>query len=325
VSETLTIPASDLQLVGDGYGTILRWAGGGAGPVVRLRGPSRTTLREIQIDGNGRGGGLLVDEVDQPDGRVFLQQVQVRHARQADLVVDGLDFTHVEAEDFGHAYSPNSVAILVTGGPRRSSGEASPGRVSIYSGASSGNRLSYDVSNGARVLVRDLWYESGVGPGFARVSGRAELTMDGLRVSSPAGGEPSAFAIADLNGRVAILATHLDDGIKVSGAGNNANVLALALFCEERLEYCYQDVSRPPARGAVLNSRHPSLLPFVRSAPATNVGTADPDFLRAMLRHARDERPAVLTARPANVTDVRMFRVLVQNGLENVRLTRMVP
>ena len=325
VSETLTIPASDLQLVGDGYGTILRWAGSGAGPVVRLRGPSRTTLREIQIDGNGRGDGLLMDDVDQPDGRVFLQQVQVRHARQADLVVDGLDFTHVQAEDFGHAYSPNGAAIRVSGGPRRSAGEATSGRVSIYSGASSGNRLSYDVSNGARLLVRDLWYESGVGAGFARVHGRAELTTDGLRVSSPVGGEPSAFAIDDLDGRVAILATHLDDGIKVAGAGNNANVLALALFCEQRLERCYQDVSRPPARGAVLNSRHPSLLPFVRSAPATNVGTADPDFLRAMLRHARDERPAGLTARPAHVTDVRMFRVLVQNGRENVRLTRMVP
>jgi hypothetical protein len=58
--------------------------------------------------------------------------------------------------------------------------------------------------------------------------------------------------------------------------------------------------------------------------PAPDVGRADPDFLRAMLRHAREERPDVLTARPGNVTDVRMFRVLVQRGLENVRLAARV-
>jgi hypothetical protein len=193
--------------------------------------------------------------------------------------------------------------------------------VSIFSGASSGNRVSYNVSNGGRLLVRDLWYESGVGPGFARVSGRAEFSADGLRVSSPVASESSAFAIDNLDGRITILATHLDDGIKVAGVGRNAEVLALGLFCGQRQERCYQDVSTPSARGVMLNSRQIGLLPFVRSMPAANVGTSDSDFLRTMLRHAREERPAVLTARPADVTDLRMFRVLVQRGLENVRLT----
>jgi hypothetical protein len=37
-SETLIIPASDIQLVGDGYGTILQWTGATLAPVVRLLG-----------------------------------------------------------------------------------------------------------------------------------------------------------------------------------------------------------------------------------------------------------------------------------------------
>ena len=321
VAATLTIPASDLQIVGDGFGTILRWTGSGTGPVVRVEGPSHATFREIQIDGNGRASGLAVNDADQPDGRVFMQQVQVRHAVQSDLVVDGLDHTHVQMEDFGHAYSPNAAAIRVTGGPRRAAGEATSGRVSIFSGASSGNRVSYDVSNGARVLVRDLWYESGAGPGFARITGRADVTADGLRVASPKGGEPPAFAIDTLDGRVTVLSTHLDDGIKVSGAGGKTRVLALGLFCEQRQERCVQDVSSPPARTVFLSNRHVSLLPLVRSVPAADAGTADPDFLRTMLRHAREERPVALTAVPANATDVRLFRVLVQGSLENVRIS----
>jgi hypothetical protein len=250
-----------------------------------------------------------------------MQQVQLRHATQADLVVDGLDFTHVQAEDFGHAYSPHNRAIRITGGPRRSAGEATSGRVSILSGASSGNRVSYDVSDGARVLVRDVWYESGVGAGFARVSGRAEFTADGLRVSSPVGPEPAAFTIDGVDGRVTLLSTHLDDGIKVTGTGRSTEVLALALFCERGLAECYQDSSRPPARGAVVNSREGSLLPLVRSVPAADVGNADREFLRRMLRHAREEYSSPLTARPSTATDVRLFRVMVQRGLENLRIS----
>jgi hypothetical protein len=323
VTETLTIPPGDLQLVGDGFGTILRWTGNGTGPVVRLPGPTHATLREIQIDGNGRANGLLVDGADQPGGRVFLQQVQVRHAVRSDLVVDGLDDTHVQLQDFGHAYSPHAAAVRIAAGPRRAAGERTSGRVSIFSGASSGNRVSYDVSNGARVLVRDLWYESGAGPGFVRVSGRAEFTADGVRAAPPTDGDPAAFAIDNLDGRVTILSTHLDDGITMSGTGHHAEMLALGVFCEQRQERCYRNVSGPPARGSLLNSRHISLLPWIRSVPAANVGTADADFLRTMLRHTREEWLAPLTSLPPHVTDVRMFRVLLQRGLENIRIAGM--
>ena len=47
-----------MQLVGDGYGTILRWTGAGAGPLLRIMGPSKATLREIQFDGMAKADGV---------------------------------------------------------------------------------------------------------------------------------------------------------------------------------------------------------------------------------------------------------------------------
>ena len=253
-----------------------------------------------------------------------MQQVQVRHALQADLVVAGLDFTHVQMEDFGHAYSPGGAAVRVTGGPRRSAGEATSGRVSIFSGASSGNRLSYEVSNGARLLVRDLWYESSVGPGFARVSGRAEFTDGWLARLVTGGRRAVGFAIDDLDGRVAILATHLDDGIKVAGAGGNAKCSHLPCSANSGSSAAIRTF---PSARAWRRAQQPPDRPAAPCAQRTGARRRDgrSRLSRTMLRHAREERPAVLTARPANVTDVRMFRVLVQRSRENVRLAAGQP
>src|SRR6185436_3024047 len=67
------------------------------------------------------------------------------------------------------------MSIKVTGGPLLAAGRASPGKTNIFSGASSGHRISYDVSGGARVLVRDVWYEGGAGPGFAQIHDPSDL------------------------------------------------------------------------------------------------------------------------------------------------------
>src|SRR5206468_658689 len=153
ISRTLSVPASDVQLAGDGYGTMLGWTGTGSGPVIRLSGASKATLRELQIDAAGRVDGLLVENVDQVGSRVYMDQAQLRAAKQTNLFVDGLDNTYVQLEDVGYAYLPEAVAVKVFGGPLSSAGHPSAGRTNIYSGASSGNRVSYEISRGASVLV----------------------------------------------------------------------------------------------------------------------------------------------------------------------------
>jgi len=53
ISSTLTIPAdSHVQLVGDGWMTILAWTGSNtAGPMISIAGPSKVTIRELQLHG----------------------------------------------------------------------------------------------------------------------------------------------------------------------------------------------------------------------------------------------------------------------------------
>jgi hypothetical protein len=321
IARTLVVPRGDVQLVGDGFGTVLRWTGESTGPVVRLAGPSQVTMRELTVDGAGRADGILVEGADQAGARVYMQQAQLRAGRTADLFVDGIDHTQVQLENFGHAYSPDAVAVRVTGGPLSAAGRATTGRTSIYSGASSGNRTSYEVSDGATVLVRDLWYESGAGPGFARIRGRATFTLDGARVSSPAGEAP-AVDVAGLNGRVAVLATHFDDRIVWSGDGQRGEMLALGNVAERLAEASARNDTAPSGRMVVALSRHVAPWPAPRTMESPTVGLLDSAFIRRLLAHARSDSAPVLTSLSSGVTDVRFFRVWVTAGLVNVRLTR---
>ncbi|PYR28226.1 MAG: hypothetical protein DMF98_03600 [Acidobacteria bacterium] len=320
ISRTLSVPASDVQLVGDGYGTMLGWTGTGSGPVIRLSGPSKATLRELQIDGAGRAHGLLVENVDQVGSRVYMDQAQLRAAKQTNLFVDGLDNTYVQLEDVGYAYSPEAVAVKVFGGPLSSAGHPTAGRTNIYSGASSGNRVSYEISRGARVLVRDLWYESGAGAGFANVHDRAVFTVDGARISSPVNGSPPAFDIANLIGRVTILTTHIDDRVTIRGNGSRANVLAMGVFAEQKASSYFLNAASPPAHAVLANSRQLATVWGNRSTATKDEGEIDPVFIEDMLNQARRERAGPLSALSAGVTDVRMFRVWVANGLNDVIL-----
>ncbi len=234
-----------------------------------------------------------------------MDQAQLRTSTGSDLVVNRAVNTNVQLEDLGFTGAA-SAAMDVRGG-----------NVDVFSCASSGNRVSVRASGG-QLLVRDCWYEGGTGPGYADAEGRAVLTVDGGRIASPADGTPPAFDIRDLVGRVSIVNADIDDRIAVIGDGSQAMVLALGAVREQRSAQYFENTTSPPARAMLLNSRHLSTRPGVRTEATANVGTADPAFIREMLRQTRKEMPQPLHALPAGVTDFRMFRVWVTNGLNNV-------
>jgi Pectate lyase superfamily protein len=322
VARTVTLPPGDIQLTGDGYGTVLKWTGGGQGPVIRVVGPSKTSVREIQVDGGGRGDGIVVVGADQRGARIYLQQVQLRAGRQTDLFVDGLDETYVQLEDVGHAYSPDAASLRIVGGPSAAAGRPTAGRTTVFSGASAGNRISYEVSGGARVLIRDVWYESGAGPGFANVHDRATFTAQGLRIASPVNGSPPAFNIVNLTGAVTLLTADIDDRIAISGNGQAARFLGVALWCKRQLADCFLNTASPAARTVVLNSRQSTAI-GIRSVSAADIGDEDESaFIRTMLEPTRRESAAVPHSLPPGITDVRLFRVWVANGRNNLTVTR---
>ncbi len=89
---------------------------------------------------------------------------------------------------------------------------------------------------------------------------------------------------------------------------------------EQKSSNYFRNLASPHAEAVLLNSRQISALPGNRSAATPDVGLADPAFIRNMLSHTRSETSAVLNALPAQITDLRSFRVWVANGLNNITL-----
>src|SRR5262249_40858571 len=133
------------------------------------------------------------------------------------LHLEHLNEPSVDFVDMGHGFTP-SVSVKIA-----------DARATIFSGASAGNSLSYDVSDGGNLLVSDMWYEGDMPIGFVRVRGSGRLTMRGLRVAGPADRPLPAIDIADLEGTVTLINDSIDDRITVTGQSAKGRVLALGL------------------------------------------------------------------------------------------------
>ncbi|HWE51639.1 MAG TPA: hypothetical protein VG273_17735 [Bryobacteraceae bacterium] len=320
IRATLEVPPnSDLQLVGDGNSvTRLNWVGRDAGPVIHVAGPTKVIFRELSISGSGAADGIVIDGIDQETSRVHMQQVQIGSTTVAGLLVDGLDYTNVDLRNIGHASTAKGSAIKVVGGKLAAAGHARTGRTNLFSGASSNNVLSYELSNGGRLLVRDIWYESNPPTGFLRLTGNGQFTMHGSRVALPPRHTPAAADLTDFHGSATFLNLQFDDRIVTGGDGANSRVLAMGLEGGLNLPGFLLNNSSPAARALVLNSRD-----FTAGGSSVKVpdqGTADPAFLREMLAQTRAEQPGIIDKLPAGVSDARLYRVWVQNATVGIHL-----
>jgi hypothetical protein len=324
IDQTLVVPPSDIQIVGDGYGvgsggTVLDWTGSGTGPVLEIDGPSKATLRDIGI--TGTADGILVDNIDQKDSRVYMDQAQLGGSgdTQSSLLVNGLDNSTVELENMGVGG-----LVKVTGGPLSSSGATTPGNVDFFSGSggSSNSTTTFDVSQGGKLLVRDWWNDAGSGNSsttFASIHGLAQFTADGDELYQSGTGIPN-FSVSSLNGMVTVLTSDIgsSSGVSVSGNGANSAVLGMGLLSRTTATY-FTDTASPSGTGAMLNVRVPSTTPGDASRTAANSGSGSAGFITAMLAQARGQNPAVLSSLPSAVSDVRFFRVAV-SGINDVTL-----
>lgn len=311
IDHTIVVPPSDVQIVGDGSLTVLSWTGKDRGPVVAVDGPTRATLRDLRIDGRKRADGILVTNIDQKDARVYFQETQLNAASEIGLHVHHVNQASVDLVDMGHAYTPG-VSVKIDNA-----------RATIFSGASAANALSYDVSDGGDLMVSDVWYEGETALGFVRARGSARLTMRGLRVAVPADRPVPAFDVADLNGTVTLSTSGIDDRIAVTGRSERGRLLGIGLT----REYTKSPVlaNAGSAQAVMLNSRRRVERQTVFASgtePIADIGSASSEFLRAMLERTRESvLPLRTTADPQGATDLALYRVLVENGREDVIVT----
>ncbi|WP_046242432.1 glycosyl hydrolase family 28-related protein [Hymenobacter terrenus] len=315
VAATLVVPAgSDVQLVGDGLesGTRLSWTGPAGQPVLRLAGPSRATLRDLEVYAPGTTG-LLIENADQTGGRVFLEQAEVS-GEQYGLHANGLQAARVELHNFGHADSGRGVRV---DGP---AGGGPTGRCLLFGGASSNNTYSYDVAAGGYLLAEDVWYE-GAPPTFVNLTGAGTFTLNGFRAALGRPGpnlpptNPAAVGInveAGFRGTAAFWCGEIDGSLVVqSGATAAARLLAGCLQIAQQ-NFFTNNARAAPA--ALLQSKWYNPASGVQAAP--NVGTVTDVELRQALTQLRAERalPSVPPPLAAGLTDVRAYRLAIHGG-----------
>jgi hypothetical protein len=309
INATLTVPAnSDIQIIGDGYYSQLAWTGTGSGPVMRLQGPSKATLREFSVNGHyNSADGIEVDNADQPGSRVFMEQLNLAWSN-TNLVVDGLDYTNVELHDFYHgaASTTGMTSVNVTGGPSAAQGLWRGGTTNIFAGASSGNYISYGVSNGAHVGVRDIWYDDGAGGAkIANITGTGTFSYAGAAVNIPTTGQP-AFSLNNFQGTAALVNFGTNGDIDITGNGGTGKVLGLGLLGPSAT--FFSNTSSPGATTEFLNGQTTA---GGGSSELPEQGCCDATFLTATLNQLRTEQPTLLAPLPSGVTDARFYRVFV--------------
>ncbi len=148
-----------------------------------------------------------------------------------------------------------------------------------------------------------------------RYSRFGRLTWDGVGRAKTAVNAASV-EVQDFHGDLVFLTTIFSGRLVVRGEGSDTRVLLGGVLGTGDAHAANES---PRARFAFFQSLR--YTPGGGAAPLPGRGTADPDFLRRMLAPVRNERPRPLGALPSGVTDVRLYRVTVQDALVGIRLT----
>lgn len=328
LGQTVVIPAGcDVQLVGDGPEDATQLNGtGGADPLLRVRGPSHATFRNLLLSAGNKAVGLLVENGDQPGARIFGEQLNVS-GHEYGLATDGLAGARVELRDANH----NSIQATGAGPDTRA-------WVALFAGSSSRTMQGkagvhlYDVQNGARLLVRDIWYE-GDAWSLMNLAGSGQFAYHGGFVAPYTGFDENVRQRlgtweADVRKSVAALQF---DGFRgklaftlVSSNGADLRVkppspdlrLCLLGFLTNR----GIDLGRPDVRGQVIAEHTRVMRGNATGTDAVgDVGKANPAFIREMLKPLREVKPQPLSALGDDVTDVRFYRVWA-SGSNGVRI-----
>jgi hypothetical protein len=338
VSSTIVVPANcPIQIIGDGGYSLLNWTGGSGGPLMQLTGPSKVTLSDFRMEGSGAAAdGVDVTNADQANSRVFMEQLLLTLSGP-NLYVDHLDYTNVELHDFQHSgTSPVATSINVVGGPSAGGGSWLGGATSIFLGASSGNYISYGVSNGAHVAVDGVWHDGGGTPTpheVASITGNSTFTYAGSPLYLPSG-PTASIALNNFGGTAALINLLTQEPVNITGNGTGGQVLGLGLVGMP--PSFFNDTTSPADTTEFLNGLvvcTGTFPPDTSPCPNPNTGegaveiaeapsSPSTPFLTATLSQLRSTQPTVPAALPGGVTDARLYRVYVDNFATGIHLAR---
>ena len=343
IDRTLVVPAGcNVRIVGDGgaeTATVLQWTGKDSGPMFRFEGPSKATLRDLSL-ACGRASGIVIERCDQPGGKIFCDQLNVIGRGEKGggngVVVDGVETSDVLLRCVGGGTCQRWISVL--GGALRQAGQPAPGQVLVLCGATGTSEVQYHVARGGRLVVRSVYHEvDGNSPQGILLDESGSLCVDATRFSYKTAPDKPLVQLRDFKGQFTLatslllpVGTEFPARINTIGDGSRCNVLCLGnLFwapCKDvHSDMVWQDTSKPPAKAAMLvcnlngNSKKTGLKNGF--GQLDDRGQADDNWLGSMLQPLHEARIWHPVATPANVTDVRLYRVICTAGKEATCVT----
>lgn len=351
IDRTLTIPPNcDLELIGDGgaeTGTRLNWSGPDDAVVLQLEGPSQATLRDFYIHA-GKARALLAEKLDQPGGQIFADQLNANgpsdkgRPRGAAVRVNKLQKSDVllRAQQ-GSGNAGAWIEVIGTGVPATN-------QVNVFTGATGSAAGQYNVTGGGRLVVRGVYHErSSDSLNGLHLTGSGTLSIDATRFSYATSPTSPTIAADSFKGLFTLatcilmpVETKASCRFELRGDGSEASVLALEnqFWIQEptTAKDVWQNKAAPPAHGGLVgcnvNSNNKEAAPkgfaFLEnvgdnpdpakskfgSGPLENQGTVDDATILRHLAPLREARVWLPSSRTANVTNLRIHRVMVSGG-----------
>ena len=349
VASTITIPKNvKIGLMGDhpfwaftGASRLI-WTGTGAGPMLRLEGPSKASISDLHIHGSNSAQGILVDNADQPGGRVFMHQANTgeQYSGYACLV-DGLDYTKVEAWDYRLACTDYMTKVI--GGPLTAAGQATTSCMNIWGanvmGGGSTTHPFFDVANGGRLLETDNWGESNPRQPYVNLTSASagSITLQGYKIQyHTAGvGTTPTFIFDGFSGNASVMGMFTNNAVvSIGGSSAEQNVLFAGMSFDHFDVYSSSaSVTATQGKSAIINcgydyfgnqinggdtaACHGANKPgdcYGHSAnnamPEIGNAVNDTAWLRGMMAQSQSNHPmSDLAPTPDGATDVKLWRV----------------
>lgn len=328
ITQTITIPANlDIMLTGDCRATKLIWTGAGTGPILRLEGPSKATITDINFAGradyNQTGANaIFIDNPDQVGAKIYIEggtwieivQYGLFVNNCANAVVEGRNFA-VGAVPWDPFVSDSFRAVKVNGSEGTGTGYTALFNANLVPRSTNGTTC--EVTSGGRLLMRDLDQETAKGGWLVKLTGSNTFTIaDGRNYVLPGGGIAPEIELNGFTGKATFLnfIVELRDSInrQILVTNETSGTYALFLGMEGALPDGYINYfNRTGSGGAVsfLNGKYQSSSSGgSRQVPDQGDPRTD-SFINSMLEQLRTEKPTCPATLPAGVTDVRLINV----------------
>ncbi|MFQ4140782.1 glycosyl hydrolase family 28-related protein [Chlorogloeopsis sp. ULAP02] len=334
---TITIPAeSDVRIVGDmGYLCFkgcsrIVWNSSGSGPVLRVKGPSKALIQDIDILGNRSADGIVVEGVDQQQGHILLDQTitNMLTTTGTAMTVDGLDYTVING--INHRFFGILKGVTVIGGALTADGESTTARVNLFGGSSGAFKEgpSFHVDNGGRLMIQDSWYENGSNRSpMLHLTGSGTITLDNMKqqfYGSAAGSSPTII-VDEFSGKVTLGNIHFMGGtVSIQGNNTNTNFLLFgsALRAQDNIVASFSN-SSTAGRIVTLNNNVGPNSGTGSVRHMSNTGTINAEWMRSMLSQLRQDKLAdPKESIPSDVTDLILLRVGVENVTNGITVKR---